>query len=340
MKRFYLNISAIVLMMLLIMLTSGCKKEKSYKYSVGTFPDSVYILQEINSDYDDYNTDLDYLGSELIIVFSSNRNTSGGKFDLVTGSIGFTFDKYTGEFTIGSEMIDDPYYDALTDASNTTGDDFGPYRVLSNMDSHEYMFITTESGVGDLDLKYLKYLPSFGSAIPDFGTLTSADCLNSSSDDGYISFDASQKKVFFSSDREGNFNIYTVDTPEGIVISDWFAQGPATVSKIDSIASTFDDKCPSISRNVLIFTSNRPGGMGGYDLYYSIYQNGAWGTPVNFGPKVNSSSNEYRPILGYQSDFTNDFLIFSSDRPGGQGGYDLYFTGVVIPGDRTTIAKK
>ena len=128
-------------------------------------------------------------------------------------------------------------------------------------------------------------------------------------------------------------------SPQDLALSDWVALGPVAASKIDSIASGSDDKCPMISRNVMVFTSNRPGGLGGYDLYYSVYQNGKWGSPINFGPKVNSTSNEYRPILGYHPDFTNDFMVFSSDRPGGMGGYDLYFTGVLIPGDRTTIVK-
>lgn len=339
MKRFNLYFSALALPIVFIILLSGCKKEKTYKYSVGTFPDSVYVAEGINSVHDDYNTDLDYLGSKLFIVFSTNRTTNGGKFDLVTGSLEFSFDKYTGDFTFVSDMVDDPYYEALTTASNTSGDDFGPNRILSNMDSHEYMFITSEGTGGDLDLKYLRYLPTFGASIPDFGTLSSVNCLNSASDDGYISFDASQRKVFFSSDREGNFNIYTVNKPQDLALSDWFALGPVAASKIDSIASGSDDKCPMISRNVMVFTSNRPGGLGGYDLYYSVYQNGKWGSPINFGPKVNSTSNEYRPILGYHPDFTNDFMVFSSDRPGGMGGYDLYFTGVLIPGDRTTIVK-
>jgi hypothetical protein len=63
---------------------------------------------------------------------------------------------------------------------------------------------------------------------------------------------------------------------------------PVAVARIDSIASDYDDKCPFVTRNIMVFTSNRPGGMGGFDLYYSIYKNGAWGSPVNFGPGINS----------------------------------------------------
>jgi hypothetical protein len=45
--------------------------------------------------------------------------------------------------------------------------------------------------------------------------------------------------------------------------------------------------------------------------------------PVNLGPDINSAANEYRPVLGVDLKFENHFLIFSSDRPGGKGGYDL-----------------
>ena len=81
----------------------------------------------------------------------------------------------------------------------------------------------------------------------------------------------------------------------------------------------------------MIFTSNRPGGFGGYDLYYSVFRKGKWSSPVNFGPGINTSSDEYRPVIGYHPDFTNNFLMFSSNRPGGKGGFDLYFTGVNFP---------
>jgi hypothetical protein len=81
----------------------------------------------------------------------------------------------------------------------------------------------------------------------------------------------------------------------------------------------------------MVFASDRPGGMGGFDLYYSIYKNGKWDSPVNMGPHINTSSNEYRPVVGFHQDFTNKYIIFSSDRSGGKGGYDLYFTGYDFP---------
>jgi hypothetical protein len=55
---------------------------------------------------------------------------------------------------------------------------------------------------------------------------------------------------------------------------------------------------------------------------------GKWTKPVNFGPSINTSYDEYRPVIKTVTGFTNDFLIFSSNRPGGKGGFDLYYVGV------------
>jgi hypothetical protein len=106
------------------------------------------------------------------------------------------------------------------------------------------------------------------------------------------------------------------------------------VEKDAVLSSGFDDKCPSITNNILVFASNRAGGFGGYDIYYSVFENGNWSEPVNFGSDINSEYDEYRPIV--RSDkwqFDNDMMIFSSNRPGGKGGFDLYFVGIERKGE-------
>jgi len=100
------------------------------------------------------------------------------------------------------------------------------------------------------------------------------------------------------------------------------------VQKDAVLSSESDDKCPFISNDMLVFTSNRTGGYGGFDLYYSRRENGKWSTPVNFGPKINTAYDEYRPIIRPEYGFTNDFMLFSSNRPGGKGGFDLYYVGI------------
>jgi hypothetical protein len=85
----------------------------------------------------------------------------------------------------------------------------------------------------------------------------------------------------------------------------------------------FDVGQPSISKDgkYIFFASDMPGGNGGSDLYYCELINGEWSAPVNLGPKVNSSASENYPFM-----HPSGRLYFTSDRPGGFGKLDVYYT--------------
>jgi len=71
---------------------------------------------------------------------------------------------------------------------------------------------------------------------------------------------------------------------------------------------------------ILIFSSNKEGGFGGFDLWY-IQQNGTeWTAPINLGSMINSSGNEISPFF----DGDQKMLYFSSDGHAGFGGLDIY----------------
>jgi hypothetical protein len=310
---------------------ASCKKIKNpIKYSQGTFPDTTINITGLNSQYDDYNSTLYLLGRSTPIIFSSNRSSSGVQFDLVQGKFWYQFDQTTGAFAIGGEMINDSFFTALLGKANTSGDDLGPYDIFSSSDGYEYLLVASRNAGDPLDIYYLKYLPYFGISIPDISGPFPVRLLNSSSEDGYISFDSNQDSAYFTSDRNGNFDIFVQKRPAGTDLDTWFSQDFTASTMVDSINSGYDDKCPFIFKSVMIFASNRPGGLGGYDLYYSRFKNGRWNSPVNFGPKINSSSDEYRPLLEDDPTFSNNYIVFSSNRSGGKGGYDLYFAGITF----------
>ncbi len=102
--------------------------------------------------------------------------------------------------------------------------------------------------------------------------------------------------------------------------SDW--SEPDNLGPVINSAS--NDQQPAISKNrlSLYFTSNRPGGLGGFDIYVSQREsvNHPWGSPVNLGPVLNTASNEGNPA------FSRDghVLFFQSDRPGGLGLLDIW----------------
>ena len=80
--------------------------------------------------------------------------------------------------------------------------------------------------------------------------------------------------------------------------------------------------CLSADNRELYFSSNRPGGFGGYDIWVSRFEDGLWQPPVNLGPNINTPGNESAPYLHIDG----HTLYFSSDGLPGMGGKDLFMT--------------
>lgn len=79
----------------------------------------------------------------------------------------------------------------------------------------------------------------------------------------------------------------------------------------------------------LFFSSGRPGGMGGRDIWY-VYQiaAGKWSKPINAGPAINTADDEESPFVH----FDGQTLYFMRDGKEGLGGYDLYISRKGIDG--------
>lgn len=91
------------------------------------------------------------------------------------------------------------------------------------------------------------------------------------------------------------------------------------------INSPYWESQPSISANgeFLIFSSDRPGGYGGIDLWISSLQSdNTWTDPVNMGPKINTALDDRSPFL--HSDGRT--LYFSSNGHPGFGGFDFFIS--------------
>ena len=319
----------------MLALTAGCDDEPlKVNYEMGIFPDSVIALEGINTQYDDYNTALEAstIDSYEPLVFSSNRNSSGGDFDLVHGVMWYSFGQTTGYFSLGSEMSPDAFLDALTSAFNTSANEFGPFRFFNSGNGMEYMIAGTETEGTRLDIVFTKYIPVY-SPLPVIPDPVQASVFNSDSNDVYMSLSKTFDTAYFCSDRSGNFDIYMMIKPPSTSLDEWFSSAPAVPFAVDSLCSSFQDKCPFVSGKYMVFASDMPGGAGGFDLYLSVFRDGKWSSPENLGPEINSSANEYRPVIGTDLYFENRYLIFSSDRSGGKGGYDLYFTGIELTED-------
>ena len=73
--------------------------------------------------------------------------------------------------------------------------------------------------------------------------------------------------------------------------------------------------------HILVLSMRRTDGLGQNDLYVSFYlRDNVWSAPVHMGPELNSMFQETSPHI------TPDkrYIYFSSNRPGGPGGNDIY----------------
>jgi hypothetical protein len=187
-----------------------------------------------------------------------------------------------------------------------------------------YLFLFASDKSGDLDIYLTHNLANETYAEP-----VGLQVVNTGSNEAYPTFPPDSSALYFCSDRSGNFDILRVEFHNtNDFLSNISAESPGSAERVDVVSSDSDDKCPHIFQDLMVFTSNRPGGYGGFDLYYSHFRDGAWTAPTNFGPGINSEQDEYRPIIVALWEYRNEFMVFSSNRPGGKGGFDLYYVGI------------
>lgn len=202
---------------------------------------------------------------------------------------------------------------------NTTADEYWPsitadgktliFTRQSNLNGKGKM-----AGQEDFYISYLtdgKWSEALNAGSP-LNTSNNEGAQSLSANGAYMFFTACNSKsglgscdIFFSAFRNGKWSV-PVNLGSPVNTSYWESQ-------------------PSISADgkMLFFSSNRPGGAGGKDLWYSILDDkGKWLMPLNMGEAINTSSDEMSPFIH----FDGKTLYFSSDGRPGMGGDDIYMT--------------
>lgn len=138
--------------------------------------------------------------------------------------------------------------------------------------------------------------------------------LNSPGKDEYytsISMDGSLYLSIFESHGEPG-DIFVADSKDG---------NYETVRRIGfSVSTEFNDHDPYVNRDgrFLIFTSDRPDGLGRGDLYISFREGDGWTTPRNMGALINTEGYEFCPLMSPDGRY-----LFFTRNSGGQG--DIYW---------------
>ncbi|WP_075349476.1 OmpA family protein [Algoriphagus marinus] len=147
--------------------------------------------------------------------------------------------------------------------------------------------------------------------------------INSIYNEGTCSVTADGNVLIYTScdspDTEGSCDLYIAYKKNGM----W--QSPKNMGK--KVNSRSWDSQPSLSADgrILFFSSNRKGGFGGNDIWYSILQkDGSWAEAKNLGNVINTPKDEISPFMF----FNNEILFFASNGHDGFGGMDILLSRV------------
>ncbi len=144
--------------------------------------------------------------------------------------------------------------------------------------------------------------------------------------EGPMTFDRTAENIFFT--RNNYKNGKKKKAKDGIVKLKIYTAYKVQEewSNVEELSFNDDESNtahPSISvdgKNIY-FASDRPGGMGGMDIWMVQRRGDEWGTPINMGPMINTDGDEVFPFI--HADGT---LYFASNGHMGLGGLDLFYS--------------
>jgi hypothetical protein len=133
-----------------------------------------------------------------------------------------------------------------------------------------------------------------------------------------VAVSSDERSVYIYMDKTGNGDIYK---------SDFKDQKFGAIQTIDIGGLNTDYWEPhvsvSVDGNVKYFSSDRPGGYGGRDIYRIVkLPNGKWSEPQNLGPTINTKYDEDAPFISID----NKTLYFASNGEKSMGGFDVFVT--------------
>ena len=318
-------------------------KEGNALYSIGDFDSAIDLfLKSLKSDPDFcpaiYKLGLSY---KRINMFSDYKNWLLVYNDKLCQQNKDDVSYYLGEFYFLSGNISESkkYFDSIDDTLKFIS--LSKYRsninyYINNTNNQLIYYIKNDS----INRWYYQYSPYFdqnvnklfftvregGNLFDDENIVTASlsdnnftdfkpyITLNSENNEGTPSFSDDGKFMVFTS-CEMDFKNNSCDIYYSQMKDNLWSR-PRKFD--DNINSAFWDSQPFMYDGTLYFVSNRPGGVGGRDIYYSVIkEDGSFSKALNFR-EVNTKHEEVSPVV-------NDAIFyFSSNRDNSYGGYDIY----------------
>lgn len=156
--------------------------------------------------------------------------------------------------------------------------------------------------------------------------------LDSEHNEGSATFTQDEQTIYFTKtdNNSSNFKLYKADLD--LSVNGYWKN----IVEIPVVDPNYSIETPFIDRDdkKMYFSSNIPGGQGGYDIYVAdINEDGTLSNIQNLGPVVNSDKDEKFVFVSED----NKYMYFSSKGHNGFGGYDVMRTSLTNSGVANTV---
>ena len=274
----------------------------------GPWSTPINVGPPLNTQYNDMYAVL--TDDELTVYFTSDRPGGLGTNDLWVSHRASTDAAWGDPENLA--VLNSPSDDSLA--------------VLSTSGNIMYFHSTRPKGsCGAGDLWTSRRHPHTGA----WGAPVNMGCIvNSTSSDTapafYANDDLGVTTIYFGSNRPGigDFDIYETTTRDADLESAIWTPGLL----VPELSSPKRDTRTSVRQDgrEIFITSDRDGGQGKIDIWVATRENNSqlWSTPINPGAPLNSTADDGSPALSKDG----KTLYFFSNRDGGFGGRDIYFT--------------
>ncbi len=223
-----------------------------------------------------------------------------------------------------AELIKKPVHIKIVNLGGAINSAYSDHSPSISADEQTMVFTSRRKGTGgklDADGQYFEDIYMTKKIDGVWQPAKGIDDLNTNEHDASISISPDGRELYI---YKAN-NIVNNKKNVGDIFVSKLERGrwstPKSLGK--NINSPYKENDASISAdgNTIYFSSNRPGGFGGMDIYMAKKQeNGEWGKAVNLGETINTKENDDAPFIFYD----NTTLYFSSAGHKTMGGLDIF----------------
>jgi hypothetical protein len=279
-----------------------------------TFSEPVNLGPTVNSSSGDAPDCVSYDGLEM--YFDSNRSGGYGGWDLWVSTRETIDDDWGAPVNLGSTV-------------NTSRSDACASISADGLELYFNSF-NRSGGYGDWDV----WVTRRSTKDEAWGApVNLGPPINSSATDGYAGISPDGLELYFESRRSGGYGSDDIWVSKRATKNDPWGE-PMNLGPIVNSSASESLTFLSFDGLLLFFSEDsgapiRPGGFGNIDMWVTRRSSVSdpWGTPMNLGPIVNTSSLDGGPRISPDG----SILYFASERPGGYGGAwgDIYQSQII-----------